>query len=70
MGWKKITNWKRPFVLSTLYLDPKVKWVMYVEGISEIRVSDVSVGTYKRQTEHKHAAGRTVLKCDVFQCEA
>lgn len=47
----------------------KVQWVMYVEGISEIRVSDVLVGKYERQTEHKHAAGRTVLKCDVFHCE-
>lgn len=27
----------------------KVKWVMYVEGISEIRVSDVLVGKYERQ---------------------
>jgi len=48
----------------------KVRWVMYVEGISEIRVSVILVGKYKRQTEHKHAAGRTVLKCDVFHCEA
>lgn len=27
----------------------KVKWVMYVAGISEIRVSDVLVGKYERQ---------------------
>lgn len=44
--------------------------MMYVEGISEIRVSDILVGKYERQTEHKHAAGRTVLKCDVFHCDA